>query len=74
MKYTPGNMEIIIFVIGSDLIVFGLRILQLRSMRKCHPNRDPEALAGAHQEKLEALRDIRNQIREKVRDWFKTLS
>ena len=38
------------------------------------PFKDPEALTGAHQEKLEALRDIRNQIREKVRDWFKTLS
>jgi arsenate reductase len=38
------------------------------------PFMDPEALTGAHQEKLEVLRDIRNQIREKVRDWFKTLS
>ena len=36
--------------------------------------KDPEELTGTHEEKLEALRDIRNQIREKVRDWFKTLS
>jgi hypothetical protein len=35
-----------IFVIGSVLIVFGLRILQLRSMRKYNPNRDPVALTG----------------------------
>jgi hypothetical protein len=67
-------MEILIFVIGSVLIVFGLRILQLRSMRKCHPNKDPEALTGSHEEKLEDLRGIRDQIREKVIDWFKTLS
>ena len=31
-------MKIIIFVIGSVLIVFGLMILQLRSMRRYHPN------------------------------------
>ena len=38
------------------------------------PFKDPEALTGVHEEKLEALRDIRNQIKEKIRDWFKTLS
>lgn len=38
------------------------------------PFRDPEALAGTHGEKLEALRGIRDQIREKVIDWFKVLS
>jgi arsenate reductase len=38
------------------------------------PFTDPEALTGTHEEKLEALRGIRDQIREKVNDWFKTLS
>lgn len=38
------------------------------------PFKDPEELTGTHEEKLEALRGIRNQIREKVVDWFKTLS
>jgi arsenate reductase len=38
------------------------------------PFMDPEALTGTHEEKLEALRGIREQIREKVIDWFKTLS
>jgi arsenate reductase len=38
------------------------------------PFMDPEALTGTHEEKLEALRGIRDQIREKVNDWFKTLS
>ena len=38
------------------------------------PFRDPEELTGTHEEKLEALRGIRDQIREKVIDWFKTLS
>jgi arsenate reductase len=36
------------------------------------PFTDPEALTGTHDEKLEALRGIRDQIREKVIDWFKT--
>jgi arsenate reductase len=36
------------------------------------PFTDPEALTGTHEEKLEALRGIREQIREKVIDWFKT--
>jgi len=38
------------------------------------PFMDPEALTGNHEEKLEDLRGIRDQIREKVIDWFKTLS
>ena len=38
------------------------------------PFMDPEALTGTHEEKLEALRGVRDQIREKVNDWFKTLS
>ena len=38
------------------------------------PFMDPEALTGTHEEKLKALRGIRDQIREKVNDWFKTLS
>ena len=37
------------------------------------PFKDPEELTGTHEEKLEDLRLIRNQIREKVIDWFKTL-
>ncbi|MBW2428706.1 MAG: arsenate reductase ArsC [Deltaproteobacteria bacterium] len=36
------------------------------------PFKDPEELTGTHEEKLEALRGIRSQIREKVIDWFKT--
>jgi arsenate reductase len=38
------------------------------------PFKDPEELTGTHEEKLESLREIRNQIREKVIDWFITLS
>ena len=38
------------------------------------PFKDPEELTGTHEEKLEALRGIRNQIREKLVDWYKTLS
>jgi arsenate reductase len=37
------------------------------------PFKDPEELTGTHEEKLEALRGIRDQIREKVNDWFNTL-
>jgi len=36
--------------------------------------KDPEELTGTHEEKLESLREIRNQIREKIIDWFITLS
>jgi arsenate reductase len=36
------------------------------------PFKDPETLTGKHEEKLEALRAIRDQIREKVIDWLKT--
>ena len=38
------------------------------------PFKDPEELNGTHGEKLEGLREIRNQIREKVGAWLKTLS
>ena len=38
------------------------------------PFKDPETLTGTHEEKLEALRDIRDQIRKKIIDWLKTLS
>jgi arsenate reductase len=38
------------------------------------PFKDPEELTGTHEEKLESLRTIRNQIREKVIDWFIALS
>jgi hypothetical protein len=31
-------MKLIIFVVGSVLIVFGLMVLQLRFMKKYHPN------------------------------------
>jgi arsenate reductase len=34
---------------------------------------DPEALTGTHEEKLKALREIREQIRRKVSDWAKTI-
>jgi arsenate reductase len=37
------------------------------------PFKDPEELTGTHEEKLEALRGIRDQIREKVSDWVKTV-
>ena len=37
------------------------------------PFKDPEALTGTHEEKLEALREIRNQIREKTTEWAKTI-
>ena len=33
---------------------------------------DPEELTGTHAEKLDDLRKIRDQIREKVTDWVKT--
>jgi hypothetical protein len=35
---------------------------------------DPEALTGNHEEKLAALREIREQIRQKVSDWVKPIS
>lgn len=38
------------------------------------PFKDPEALSGTHEEKLAALREIRDQIREKVMDWLATLA
>lgn len=39
------------------------------------PFRDPETLTGTAEEKLDALRDIRNQIREKMVAWLaETLS
>ena len=37
------------------------------------PFKDPEELTGTHEEKLEALRGIRDQIREEVSDWVKTV-
>ena len=37
------------------------------------PFTDPEALTGTHEDKLEALREIREQIRQKVSDWIKTV-
>ena len=37
------------------------------------PFKDPEELTGTHEEKLEAVRLIRNQIREKVIDWFNSI-
>jgi arsenate reductase len=37
------------------------------------PFMDPEALTGNHEEKLEALREIREEIRQKVSDWAKTV-
>jgi arsenate reductase (thioredoxin) len=37
------------------------------------PFEDPEMLTGTDEEKLEALRSIRDQIREKLIDWLKTL-
>ena len=37
------------------------------------PFMDPEALTGNHEEKLAALRKIREQIRQKVSDWAKTV-
>ena len=37
------------------------------------PFMDPEALTGNHAEKLAALREIREQIRQKVSDWVKTV-
>jgi arsenate reductase len=38
------------------------------------PFRDPEELSGTHEEKLNDLRQIREQIRQKAIEWFKTLS
>lgn len=35
------------------------------------PFRDPETLTGTQAEKLEALRGIRDQIRDKLIDWLK---
>ena len=37
------------------------------------PFRDPEELGGTHEEKLNDLRQIREQIREKVADWVKSV-
>jgi arsenate reductase len=38
------------------------------------PFKDPEELNGTHDQKLADLRIIRDQIREKVTDWVKTVS
>jgi arsenate reductase (thioredoxin) len=37
------------------------------------PFKDPEELTGTHEEKLEELREIREQIRQKITDWVKTV-
>ncbi len=43
--------------------------------RRFHwPFMDPEVLTGNHEEKLAALREIREKIRQKVSDWAKTIS
>jgi arsenate reductase len=42
--------------------------------RRLHwPFTDPESLTGSHEEKLAALRNIRDQIRQKLAGWLKTL-
>ena len=38
------------------------------------PFPDPEKLEGTHSEKLSALRDIRDQISEKIKRWIKEIS
>ncbi len=38
------------------------------------PFPDPEDLTGTHDEKLDALRKIRDQVKAKVEDWVKTES
>ena len=35
------------------------------------PFPDPEKLTGTHAEKLAALREIRDQIKEKIKEWIK---
>jgi hypothetical protein len=37
-KIPRGAMKVIIFVAASVVIIFGLIFLQLRSMKKYHPN------------------------------------
>ena len=37
------------------------------------PFPDPEELTGSHEEKLHALREIRDQVKEKVFEWVKTV-
>ena len=37
-KIARGVMKIVLFVVGGILIAFGLMILQLRSLKKYHPN------------------------------------
>jgi arsenate reductase len=38
------------------------------------PFADPEQLTGTHDEKLEALRKIRDQVKTKVLDWVQTVT
>jgi len=38
------------------------------------PFSDPEKLTGSHDEKMKALRKIRDQVKEKVFNWVKTLA
>ena len=38
------------------------------------PFMDPEALTGNHEEKLAALREIREKKKKKISDWVKTIS
>ena len=37
------------------------------------PFKGPEALTGTQEEKMAALREIRNQIREKTTEWVKMI-
>jgi arsenate reductase len=37
------------------------------------PFKDPEDVTGTHDEKLVELRQIRDQIQQKVADWVKTV-
>jgi arsenate reductase len=38
------------------------------------PFPDPEQLTGTHDEKLEALRKIRDQVKSRVSEWVKTIA
>jgi len=51
-----------------------IAVISIGITKRLHwPFKDPETLTGNHEEQLDALRVIRDQIRDKLTGWLKTL-
>lgn len=51
-----------------------IAVISIGITKRLHwPFTDPETLTGNHEEQLDALRVIRDQIRDKLTGWLKTL-